>query len=598
MLRRSLSPLVLVVACFASALSAAVPLVNLVDDRTLAVLSVPNAPELVRTWDRNPLATSWADPQVVKFLAPLRGQLEVDAWDDQAKEATGLTVRELLALAGGELLVALPSFDPATREHGAPPPFLFAMQLGGQAAKLTQILADSAEKNKVREESEDYAGVKVTIRTPSADEDGESAAKTLAWALVEDVWVISAEKERVFAAIDALKQGGVDSALGKSERFLRTRERTAQAAALVYVNFPAVYPLLEQAIAGMAASSSGRPNRYGIEPETTFAALGLDALGECYLAMSGDAKETRIDAGLIYAEKRGILKLLAYETGPAPKPDWIPAKWTSVSTARFNFAKSYTALEELLDAVSPLLSGLTQGQIRTYNRKLGIDLKRDLVGSLGNELVSAYGLPSDATPGTVTAWDEMDQFFAVSLANEEAFTQAIDALKNLAGPMKDKLFSKRDYLGGTIYTLNLPAGPEATGRARGFSYAIAGKMFVFGIGSPAMVESALQGIKTGEGGFWKRDDVQAMLVRMPDDAMTVQVQDLRVMIGALVETAVRLQKATATEPAVGTSASAYVDPAERPDDAVIARHWGMSGGYSTRTTEGLFSTWYLDNPQP
>jgi hypothetical protein len=159
------------------------------------------------------------------------------------------------------------------------------------------------------------------------------------------------------------------------------------------------------------------------------------------------------------------------------------------------------------------------------------------------------------------------------------------------------LFIKRDYLGSTIYTLNPPARPGATSGPRGFSYAIANRTLLFGIGSSATVEAALQGMASGDGGFWKREDVEAALSQVPADAMAVQVSDLRVMMSTFVDMAVGMQQAALQGAGDDAEKKTYLDVSARPDEDVIARHWGLATSYSTRTAEGLFSTWSLAHPQ-
>ncbi|MFA6959904.1 MAG: hypothetical protein WC205_04025 [Opitutaceae bacterium] len=584
-----------------------VPLVNLVDDQTLVAVSVTDAPALLRGWDASPLATTWNDPQVVKFLAPLREKLKVEEWDADAKAATGLTVREVFSLAEGEVLIALPTMDLTKLEADkAMPPVVLALELGSHQAKLEKIIADSRAKNPESEETEIFSGVtvhnevskpKTTAESEAADEDAPAAApRRISWAIVDGVWVLCPDKQRVFAFIDALKQGGLPNALGKSERFLRTRQRTGEAQGLTYVNFPAIYPLLRDL--SMAAKekskAEGKPSPMGVDADAIVNALGLDAVGEIYFALHTDTQATRLDAGFVYTEERGLLKLLAYLPGPAAQPEWVPAKWVSVSTSRFSMVKAYAGLEELLDGISPVLSGLAQGQIRAFNKKLGLDLKRDLIGSLGDDLVSSYAVPPGLEPGSVPAWTEMDQFFALSLADEETFTKCVEALKKLAGPAAAQMFTEREYLGNKLYTLNVPARPDAK-PVRGFTYAIANRTFLIGIGSPATVENALQGMASGDGGFWKREDVKAALVDLPPEAGSVQVQDIRVIMASIVQTAVQMQEAK-NAGKDDEDKENWVDVSARPDAEVIARHWSLSSGYGVRTPDGLFSTWRLMHP--
>ncbi|MBC8119059.1 MAG: hypothetical protein H7X75_05735, partial [Burkholderiaceae bacterium] len=107
----------------------------------------------------------------------------------------------------------------------------------------------------------------------------------------------------------------------------RTRQRIGDAQALVYVNLPAIYPLIKEGVAAAKAAAGAKPNMLGIDPEAVFDALGLDALGESYVALAMSETSTRLDFGLAYTEERGLLKLIAYQPGPTSQPDWVPAKW-------------------------------------------------------------------------------------------------------------------------------------------------------------------------------------------------------------------------------------------------------------------------------
>ena len=596
-------PLLLTAATWLPA-SPKLPLVNLVDEQTLLALTVSDTPALVRGWDSSPVATTWSDPQVVKFLAPLRAQLQVDTWEADTQAATGMGLSELFALVDGEILIALPAFDFSHFDAKNLPPFLVVLEVGKHADKIQKLLADAAEKGAIQEQTETFAGVTVHVRPLTAAHDSAAATsaeatvpRTFAWALVDGVWLLSPAKEQVFAAIDALHQGGVSASLGASERFLRTRQRVGATQALAYLNLPAIYPRVQEAVAAAKARGGAKPNPLGLDPEAVLKALGLDVLGECYAALRLEPTQARVDAGLAYSEERGLVRLLAYQPGPTSQPDWVPAKWSNLSTARFSVPKAYAGLESIVNAVSPVLFGMAQGQLRSFDKKLGIDLRRDLIGSLGDDVVTAYALPPGLEPESVPEWTRMDQLIAVSLSNEAAFLRSVNALKALAGPAADQLFTSRDYLGTTLYTLNVPTAPATGSAARGFSYAIAQSTLLVGIGSPATVESALQGMATGPGGFWQRADVKAALAELPADAVSLQVQDLRVLLASLAESAVVYQK-TLNDQKSDSPKPTYVDVDARPDAAVWARHWGLSSGFVTRTPEGIFSTSRLVYPQP
>jgi len=89
------------------------------------------------------------------------------------------------------------------------------------------------------------------------------------------------------------------------------------------------------------------------------------------------------------ARTAGLLGLLAYGDAPAPRPEFIPDSWVSVSAARFSIPTAYAALKATLHAVSPPLEAMVQQQIAGLNKNLGVDLERDLIGSFGDEVVAA-----------------------------------------------------------------------------------------------------------------------------------------------------------------------------------------------------------------
>ena len=270
----------------------AMPLTDLVDERTMAVLSITDTPALLRGWDNSPFARTWGDEQVVKFCAPLREQLKIEEWDTDTKAVTGYTVRELLALAEGEALLAVPTMDLSKADKTNTPPFLLALRVGGHAAQIEKLLADSASKNEVREETEVFSGATVHVRPLGNKEKDKDSL--LVWAIVDGTWMLGMEKERVFAAIDALRRGGIDGTLGKSEPFLRARERCGDAQVLFYLNVAALYPVLRDAVSAQAGTD-GKPRPLGLDPKAVFNGLGLDAIGEAYGSLRFGERETRID---------------------------------------------------------------------------------------------------------------------------------------------------------------------------------------------------------------------------------------------------------------------------------------------------------------
>ncbi len=587
-------------AALAASLTAAAPanppLTELVDDQTAFAFVVPDVAALLKGWDASPFAKTWGDEQVVKFLAPLRQQLKVDAWDDQAKAATGKSVRELLGLAKGGAIVAVPaSIIADLAASGAPPsapPVLLAVELGDNAAVVEKLATDAATKTEgLRVETTNYAGVLVHTQTAPAPKDTAKPADAsvprtpTVTAMCNGVWLLSPSYERVCAAIDAIKKGGLSNALGRSESFLRAQKRAGPAHAVVYGSFPALYPPL---LAGLkkAIPPAGADGGPPFTAEGLLTGLGLDALRELVFTLQFDVKETRITSSLGYSEERGLVKLLAYGPGAASRPAWASPKWFSAAADKFDLRAAYAALEEMVANISPELSASLQAEIKNTGTEMGVDLKRDLVGSLGSDLAVAQALPPGADPAK-PALDQADTLLALSLENPAGFTKSVEAVKRLVfEDAADKAFTKRDYLGQTIFTFAPPGAPPDY---KGFTYAIANRTLLIGMGSPAMVETALQNMAEPRDSFWARADVRAALADVPEGAVDVHAQD----VGLLVTGMMGVFAALPLPPG-----AAIVDPASAPDPARISRYWGLLSGYLTKDSKSIFSVARIANPKP
>ena len=113
---------------WAAAAALAVAPTRLINDSSAFVLLIEDAPTIAKNWDNSPWGKTWNDPQVVRYFAPMRAQMKIDTWDDQLKGATGYTLREMLALAEGEALLAITDLSSVLENNGKePPPFLIAV---------------------------------------------------------------------------------------------------------------------------------------------------------------------------------------------------------------------------------------------------------------------------------------------------------------------------------------------------------------------------------------------------------------------------------------------------------------------------------------
>lgn len=609
-----LRPLVLTAGLLCGlSLPAATPLTHLVPEQSAVIISVHDVPEVLSQWEKSPWSKTWNDEQVKRFFAPLREEMKIDQWNSKTKEETGYTLDELMAMATGDALIALTDLSFAEKEGAEDeiPPVLLAVEVGDNASRLEEVLQKGREKEGSTEETMEFAGVTVHTLIPKPAEleeaeEGEDGETTKAdrtptvWAITDGTWLVSPSKDVVLAGIDAIKEGGATNAWGRSERFARLEQRAGKGHVSVLVNIASMYPAMMKAIEAKKAAQAGEQPQGGFDTAGLMTALGIDALNELYMMV--DFQDDRTDArfGLTYTEARGLLKVFAYRDGPLELPAYVSPKWVGASTGKFSFKDFYAGIEEILEAFNPAISGLVQGQIRNLNKQLGVDLKRDLIGSLGETVVSGSMISPRVAPGAQPTVEDFEQVIAISLENPAAFEGALEALKRMMGPQAETMFKTREYLGHKLVSMEMPAAsPEA--RQKGFSYAIAKGTFFMGIGSASPVESALQGLASNRGSLWETPAVREALAQLPANASVFQYQDTKAVIPTVFETVVQAagmmnQGNNTPEFPEGEgddvipepeAKSSPVDPAAKPDPAVIAKYWSYGWGYLTRDSQGF-----------
>jgi hypothetical protein len=628
-MNKILLPLITALALLAGrakADAATVPLVNLVGDDTSLAIYVTNLPAIVKTWQGTPWMKMWHDDQVKKYFAPLREQMKVDEWDERCKADTGYTVAGLLDFATGEAIFVMPGLGAVINaaKNKIDPPLLVAVEIGGNGAKIEQLIAEAEAKDKdkkFRETTEDFNGVTLHIVGPAAKNDSGPPHSEI-WAIADGIFYTSPSRIFLQQTLAAARQGGHDNPLGKSDGFMQMRQRTGDTQLVLYANLKAMYPAAQKAIAGQKAQpGGGQPAMSPFDPATVLHALGLDAANELYLTANIGDSYTDLNFGFTYSERRGLAKLLEYTDGPPPRPQFVPEKCFSVGSARFSIKNFYATLEGTLGDISPLFSGMFQGYLKSFNDRLGIDLKRDLIGNLGDQLVVATAL-NDEAPADAPINERLNLFYAISLESDPAFTAAVESIKRgLFGESADKFFEKRAYLGHDIYTYAPPQPPAADGASpppagRAFSYAVANHWVFLGVGSAALVENALQGLDGKQASFWDKDEVKRnLLADMPDNTRCIKYVDLGKIMPLYFDTVVQGMEtsrkraaaraqgnqsddgADQTEPA--ETDKPMVDDSAKPDAAVLGKYWGYSRAYGYQDANGTYSTGriiYPNNP--
>jgi hypothetical protein len=573
--------------------SAATPLVDLVDEKAPLVISFTDVPSLVKNLGESPWAKTWNDAQVQAFFAPMRAKMDFDSVDEKIKAETGRSFKELLAFASGDALFAMTTvdFDIEAEDAENNLPFIAAIELGANASEVQKLLEEDRKKTGGSHETEDFDGVTLHIET--LDSRSETGAENKGpekayWAMVDGVWIMGFHKDTVLSTIDAFKKGGAENAFGKSTAYLIAKGKSGASHVSVLVNFGVIIPRIQQEIA--AKASEGTQSDPLFNPSAIIPALGLDAWNVMYLNVHCSDSQTAMTGGFTFSEERGLLKMFSYGEGPVARPSFVPAKWITVSTGKFSLKSFYSGLEEMLAAYNPAVLGMGQLYLQQFNQKLGIDIKRDFFGSFGADTISGYALRPGDLETQPPAFDELDQFLGFSLDNSQAFVTALDALVKAAGPNAEQMITKREYLGSTINTFSMPTPADQPQKS--ISYTVAKNYLMVSLGTPAALESVLQG---NQESFWERRDVKQALEKIPANASSFTYQKTSTVIGSVFQSLVKvseMQQAQATNPAQNAFP---IDPSAKPDVTTLMKYWGDATGHLTRDSQGYYFKSTLDH---
>ncbi len=577
-------------AAYALALGSALPifagtaLTNLVPDSTALYYSVENIPAVRNKWEKSPFARTWADEQVQRFFAPLITKLDVASWEEKVKAETGHGLQEMLNWISGDALIAITSFDFASTGEAnmaGKVPLLMALELGSHAKDMEKLVLsaqaktkDSAENNTRHSFSEETFNGAVVHTIEEYKNDALKEA--FYWSVTDGVFLFAGSKATLLSAIDSLRSGGASNSLGKSAGYLNLKQRTGNAPLLAAINIRSIYPVLQEAIAKKAAQDP-KPNPM-LDTSKILPALGLDAVGDIYVGCNISDSSTVISGALTYSEQRGLMKALAYRSGPPSYPSWVPAKAIAINTAKFEVGALYGALEDMLNTMNPMLLGMAQMQLKNLETQFGIDVKRDFFGSFGDSVISG-NLPQPGSSGGNAGMDQLDAFMAISLNNPEALSGLLAKLRLLAGPQADAIAPQREYLGQTITTLALPQPNPSTGAQQSISFAVAKGHFLLGMGSPTALDAVIQSFDGSQSPLWERPEIRRAIAETPAAAASFSYQDSRAMIGIIFETLARLP--------VGNEQQ-IVDPAAKPSAEVIGQYWKDAYGHLEVDAQGLY----------
>jgi hypothetical protein len=239
------------------------------------------------------------------------------------------------------------------------------------------------------------------------------------------------------------------------------------------------------------------PNPFDLKPEKFVGALGFTGLKTLALTLqtATDGSLIRIYVGAPESARQGLLKILAGEAKEVSPPPFIPASVTKLMRWRMDGQKAWTTLQKMLENISPqMVSGLNfvldSADTRARDKDPGFDIRKNLIGNLGDDIITYQKAPKEATAAAMASPPSL---FLLGSQKPEVLLAALRGLLVIL-PQGESI-AEREFLGRKIYSVEVPGLPFAGGgdpRSGGKLHFAAGSAYAAFSTDPGVLEEYLR----------------------------------------------------------------------------------------------------------
>lgn len=461
----------LILASLASTLSLSASdhdLLKIVSDDTDLLIHLADLTKSSEHWQSSSLREFFEQDQISSSLKEIFDNFPEPEGDDfpELAEPIKENLLELSKMVTGELLFSLqtPTIDGPlfTRFQDATEgkeiatliteefSLLLLAEVSEDKDKLTELLQTTAgnlEKlfeeykgeEEYRLESETTDNIEIwtlTIRTENTD------FKTLSFGLADQTLFLTAGKKDPSELIKDIREG--HRAPIADSPFLRQDHHDIQ-----------IFGNLTDALAPLKVSLATAQIASGLNLIEGWEALSLQEFGPFSLAFSLGKKHLTFDYQIQYPTK-GLFSTLT-STDPIKNLSKLPHQDTiSFIQTQIHWESLYDAILDLIEKTAPDASATIDDQISTLQETLNLDLRDDLLRSLGTHLeVLQY-------PGPTPTATETNYALSLEVTDQGKLE---DLLKTLATTMAAEI-SQEEFLGQTLF--HLPLGPADAGLSYAF----------------------------------------------------------------------------------------------------------------------------------
>jgi hypothetical protein len=167
------------------------------------------------------------------------------------------------------------------------------------------------------------------------------------------------------------------------------------------------------------------------------------------------------------SSRKGLLKIFSAAHESATPPPFVPADTVKFWRWRLDGQDAWAALEKMVGDISPagligLNAALDMANANAQQKNPSFDIRKNLIGNLGDDFLGYTKAPTGKTPAEVAAAPSL---FLIGVQNGDQAVLAINGLTSVMFRGKQKAPEPRDFQGHKIYTIPLPGQQRGRGAA-------------------------------------------------------------------------------------------------------------------------------------
>jgi hypothetical protein len=465
------------------------PAQKLLPPDTLALLSLPDYAQ-IRAGPKSPAELLWADPALRPFREKLMYKLQAEVLDKLEKD-TGIKLADYAELLQGQLSLAITRNGWRGTEDPLPGLVIIldardkGDQLRTRLGELRKKITDAGQTLK----TEKIRDVEFTT-LPLDMKDAEARKLSLTFGQVGSVLVAGTVIRDLERVVAGLTGGGLPT-LSEEAAFSEDYQaffREAQIFGWIY--FSPLAEVINQVASAAAAGAGNNPQ--APKPDKVLDALGLKGLKTLAFGVRDNADGSFVDMNIKspWAERKGLLKLLATEPKDAGIPAFVPADAVAFWRWRLDGQKFWASLEAMINEIAPGMLGFFTAQVDAALKEKdpNLDFRRSFLMNLGDDLIGYQKAPRSTAPADLLAQPSL------TLIGSPNAAQLLGALRSaislLPGPLGSMEIKEREFLGTRVYALTVP-DLGGTGQANQIHFAASGGYLAFA-GDAATIEEYLR----------------------------------------------------------------------------------------------------------